>query len=228
MYRVLLIDDDCDMLSLTCEYLSAKGYAVDTAPSVTDAVKCILKTQPDCVVMDVMMPEIDGFNGIAKLKSVTDAPVLFLTGKANEADRIKGLSLGAEDYIVKPCSLQELSLRIQIHIRKNKTFESKAGVMDFSPLRIELMTHKAYYNDEEIPLSNREFDMLVSLTRNIGRTMTFEELGSELFGTYLDSDRKNVMVCASRLRKKLDGYVGLENMIETVWGKGYCFKRRAR
>lgn len=228
MYRVLLIDDDSDMLSLTGEYLKTKGYAVDTAVSVPAALECILKAPPDCIVMDVMMPEIDGYDGIIKLKGMTDAPVLFLTGRADEADKIKGLSLGADDYIVKPCSLQELSLRIQIHIRKNKTSERKSGVMEFPPLRIELMTHKAYYNDDEIPLSNREFDMLVSLAKNSGRTMTFEELGKVLFGTYLDSDRKNVMVCASRLRKKLEGYVGLEKMIETVWGKGYCFNRRAR
>lgn len=228
MHRVLLIDDDSDMLSLTGEYLRTKGYAVDTAISVTAAAECILNSQPDCIVMDVMMPGIDGYEGIIRLKGLTDAPVLFLTGKADEADRIKGLSLGADDYIVKPCSLQELSLRIQIHIRKNKTFESKVGVMEFLPLRIELMTHKAYYNDDEILLSNREFDMLVTLAKNNGRTMTFEELGKVLFGTYLDSDRKNVMVCASRLRKKLEGYVGLEKMIETVWGKGYCFRWHAR
>lgn len=228
MYRVLLIDDDSDMLSLTGEYLKTKGYAVDTAVSVMAALECIIKAQPDCIVMDVMMPEIDGYDGIIELKGMTDAPVLFLTGKADEADKIKGLSLGADDYIVKPCSLQELSLRIQIHIRRNKTSERKSGVMEFPPLRIELMTHKAYYNDDEIPLSNREFDMLVSLAKNSGRTMTFEELGKVLFGTYLDSDRKNVMVCASRLRKKLEGYVGLEKMIETVWGKGYCFNRHAR
>lgn len=228
MYRVLLIDDDGDMLSLTGEYLKAKGYAVDTALSVAAAAECIRKAQPDCIVMDVMMPEIDGYNGIIKLKGMTDAPVLFLTGKAGEEDRIKGLSLGADDYIVKPCSLQELSLRIQIHIRKNSTLESRSGVMEFPPLRIELMTHKAYYNDDEILLSNREFDMLVSLAKNNGRTMTFEELGKVLFGTYLDSDRKNVMVCASRLRKKLEGYVGLEKMIETVWGEGYCFRWRTR
>jgi len=228
VYRVLLIDDDLDMLSLIEEYLKGMDYAVDTAPSVKAALECILIDRPDCIVMDVMMPETDGFDGISDIKAVTDAPVLFLTGKADETDRIKGLSLGADDYIVKPCSLQELSLRIKIHIRKNNSFEMKAGVMEFLPLRIELMSHKAYYNDEEIPLSNREFDMLTILAKNNGRAMTFEELGNELFGTYLDSDRKNVMVCASRLRKKLEGYVGLESMIETVWGKGYCFKWRGR
>ncbi len=229
MYRVLLIDDDSDMLSLTGEYLRGKGYAVDTALSVESACGCVRNARPDCVVMDIMMPGIDGYDGIQKIKSLTDAPVLFLTGKADEADRIKGLSLGAEDYIVKPCSLQELSLRIQIHIRRRSgAVAERAGVMDFSPLRIELMTHKAYYNDDEILLTNREFDMLVILAKNIGSTVTFEELGRQLFGTYLDSDRKNVMVCASRLRKKLEGYVGLENIIETVWGKGYCFKWRGR
>lgn len=97
-------------------------------------------------------------------------------------------------------------------------------MLEFPPLRIELVSHKTFYNKEEIPLSKREFELLVCLAKHPQEIMTFQQIGGELFGNYIDADRKNIMVSASRLRKKLEGYVGLENMIETAWGKGYCFK----
>ncbi len=97
-------------------------------------------------------------------------------------------------------------------------------MLEFPPLRIELVAHKTFYNREEIFLSKREFELLVCLAKHPQEIMTFQQIGEELFGTYIDADRKNIMVSASRLRKKLEGYVGLENMIETAWGKGYCFK----
>jgi DNA-binding response OmpR family regulator len=197
---------------------------VDTALTVKEAAACIARAQPDCIVMDVMMPGMDGFEGYSYLRKKSDAPILFLTGKTEEEDRIRGLMLGAEDYIVKPYSLQELSLRILIHIRRQEKVEQKAGTLLFPPLRIELLEHRAFYNEQELPLSNREFDLLALLARHPQETMTFEQIGTALFGTYLDTDRKNVMVTASRLRKKLEGCVGLERMIETVWGQGYCFR----
>lgn len=225
MQRVLLIDDDREVLNVNGEFLKGKGFVVDVAESVHHAVGCIRKARPDCIVMDVMMPDVDGFEGLRIIRALTDSPILYLTGKTDEADRIKGLSIGADDYIVKPCSLQELSLRIAINIRRQKTIENnKSGVLEFAPLKIELMEHRTFYGNEEIALSNREFDVLVFLAKHKGEVVTFEQIGKEILGTYLDSDRKNVMVNVSRLRKKFEGYVGLENMIETVWGKGYRFK----
>jgi DNA-binding response OmpR family regulator len=224
MKRVLLIDDDHEVLQINREYLEKEGYQVDTAPSVPQALAQIRKKQPDCIVMDVMMPGIDGFEGLSSIREYTDAPILYLTGKTGEEDRIQGLSLGADDYISKPYSLKELSLRIMIHIGKHKKTNREKSTLDFPPLRIELLSHKAFYNEEEIPLSNREFNLLTYLAMHPEQILTFEEIGTELLGTYLDSDRKTVMVSTSRLRKKLEGYVGLEQMIQTVWGKGYCFK----
>lgn len=224
MQRVLLIDDDREVLNVNGEFLKGKGFRVDVAESVKQAVGCIKKARPDCIVMDVMMPDVDGFEGLRIIRALTDSPILYLTGKTDEADRIKGLSIGADDYIVKPCSLQELSLRIAINIRRQKTIENKPGYLNLLPLKIDLMEHKIFYGNEEIALSNREFDVLVFLAKHKGEVVTFEQIGKEILGTYLNSDRKNVMVNVSRLRKKFEGYVGLENMIETVWGKGYCFK----
>lgn len=224
MNRVLMVDDDREVLHINGEYLKGKGFQVCTASSVSLALEKIKSFSPHCIVMDIMMPDIDGFEAFRYIRELTDAPVLFLTGKTEEADRIRGLTLGADDYIVKPCSLEELSLRIMINIRRQNKVENKAGVMEFPPLRIELLQHRVFYNKEEILLSNREFELLVCLAKHPRQVMTFSKIGEELFGKYIDADRKNIMVSASRLRKKLERYVGLEHMIETVWGKGYCFR----
>ena len=224
MHRVLLIDDDKEVLQINGAFLIEKGFNITLADSVSEAVKCIWQELPDCIVMDVMMPNTDGFEGLRQIREICDVPVLFLTGRTSPEDRIKGLSIGADDYIVKPCSLEELSLRIMIHIRRHGNIQQLSEVLDFSPLRINLITRHVYYNKEEIVLSNREFDLLACLARHCGEVMTFSQIGNEIFGGYIDADRKNIMVVASRLRKKLESYAGLEYILETKWGKGYCFR----
>lgn len=223
MERILLIDDDREVLQINGEYLRKKGFDVFLSTSVKSACSVLKKHAVQCVVMDVMMPEEDGFGGFKQIRRLTDAPVLFLTARTQEQDRIRGLMLGADDYVVKPCSLEELSLRIRINIRRQQKTEKSSGILEFPPLRIELLQQKAYYNEMEIPLSQREFQLLSLLAQHTGELMTFEQIGEQLFGNYTESERKNIMVSTSRLRKKLEGYVGLEYMIETTWGKGYRF-----
>lgn len=223
-YHILLIDDDSEVLKLTDSFLRKKGLDTALAASAKEALRLFDKMTFHCIVLDVMMPDIDGFHAFSLIRERSAAPILFLTGKTEEADRIRGLSLGADDYIIKPCSLEELYLRIMIQIRRQQENGQQSGVMEFAPLSINLFTHRAYYNEtEEIPLSNREFNLLALLAEHRGQVMPFERIGTLIDGSYIDADRKNIMVNLSRLRKKLEGYVGLENAIETVWGTGYRF-----
>ena len=224
MDRILLVDDDVEVLHVNSEFLQGKEYQVKTAVSAREALQVIKTFMPHCIVLDVMMPGMDGFEALEEIRKITQVPVLFLTGRTEEADRIKGLISGAVDYIVKPCSLEELSLRIQIHISRYRGVTGQTGILEFPPLRIELLNHRVFYRSEEIPLSNKEYELLVCLAKHNREVMTFERIGKELLGGYIDADRRNIMMNASRLRKKMEGFVGLENMIETVWGKGYCFK----
>jgi DNA-binding response OmpR family regulator len=136
------------------------------------------------------------FEDFHAIRQKTDAPILFLTEKSWEQVRLRMLS--------------------------RETAES--GVLEFPPLRIELMNRRVFCGGEKISLSNREFDLLVFFARHPGEVVTFEQIGEELYGTYLDSDRKNVMVCASRLRKRFGDHKGLARKIETVWGRGYRFR----
>jgi DNA-binding response OmpR family regulator len=221
--RVLLIDSHPEELKQNSDYLRENGYEVDTASTVQQGIRLLEQYGSACVVMDTVFPDLENFEGFELIHSCTGAPILFLTEKGHQDDRIRGLSMGAQDYIVKPCSPQELSLRIMIHMCRQQTPSPGNSILRFPPLTIELMSRRVFYDGAEIILSNREFDLLAFLAKHPGEVLTFEQIGRELYGTYLESDRKNIMVSASRLRKKLGGEKAPGNMIETVWGKGYKF-----
>ena len=220
---VLLVDDDREAGMLLGRFLEGKDYRVLTAGNALEAIGLLERTAVDCVVLDVMMPEMDGFTALPLIRQRTNAPVLFLTGCTDDRDRIRGLTLGADDYIVKPCTMEELSLRIALNIRRRTP--QNPDVLEFPPLRLELSTHSAYCGNEKLSLSNREYDLLLLFARNPGELLTFEAIGKALNGVYLESDRQTVMVNTSRLRKKLEQYPGLAGRIETVWGKGYRMRR---
>jgi len=134
--------------------------------------------------------------------------------------------LGANDYIIKPYSLKELSARIQVQLRMRTSQPSTKTVLSFPPLYLNLTLRKAYYYEEELLLSNREYELLHILVCNFNHLVTFELIGKTLWGIYNDPDRRTIMVIASRLRKKFEIYLELESRIETIWSKGYCFTSR--
>lgn len=223
-HNLLLVDDDTDVLAINKQYFEEQQYKVKTAENGEEAKKILKGFRPDCIVLDVMLPGADGFTLCQQFKKHINAPIIFLTGKVTEDDKIKGLMLGGDDYMVKPYSLRELDARIQVLIRRYAlTAKPMENLLSFPPLTIDLDKHKAYYQQEEIALSNKEFDFLKILAETPGKTFSFEELGTQIWGSYLESDRKTIMVTASRLRKKLGSYIGLENAVETVWSQGYKF-----
>ena len=223
MARLMFIDDDSDVLSINYKYFQKKGYQVDAYPTATAAISALATSKPDCILLDVMLPELDGFQAFSKIRKLTSAPVIFLTGRTQEKDKINGLLLGADDYVVKPYSLGELEARIIVQLRKQHLVKN-SSILEFSSLCIDTTAHKVFYNhSEEILLSNREYDFLILLATHPGEPLTFQTIGKQLWGTYCDTDRRTIMVNASRLRKKLSSYPGLENCIETVWSKGYQF-----
>lgn len=224
MASVLLIDDDIEVLKINKKYLDNEGFQTLTAATAIDGIRLIQKYHPDCIVLDVMMPQVNGFQACNKIRKITDAPVIFLTGRTSEDDKIKGLMLGADDYIIKPYSLKELHARILAHIRRNQSVASAPStVLSFPPLKIDKTAHKAYCMAEELPLSMKEYDLLLYLASNPNKVITFENIATTLWGSYQENDRRTIMVQMSRLRKKLSYYNGLERMIETVWSKGYKF-----
>ena len=223
MKSIILIDDDKDVLSINSTYLENEGYSVIGFENADLALEKLNSLTPDCIVLDIMLPGTDGLTAVPMIKKLTNAPIILLSGRASEDDRVDGLLSGADDYMIKPYSLKELSARIKLQIRK-KNLPKAANTITYPPIQIKLMEHKVLYNnDEEITLANREYELLLMLVQNPGQIISFEEIGKKIWGVYQESDRRSIMVMASRLRKKLELYEGLGNCIETSYGQGYKF-----
>ena len=225
MAVILMIDDDREVLEINKKYLTGEGFDVSIASSAEQGIRLAKQRSPDCILLDVMMPDRNGYEVCRILRTFTSAPILFLTGKSSEDDKITGLTSGADDYIVKPYSLRELKARIDILLRRMGQLKSASDnhTLVIGNLTIDKVAHKALFLGEDLGLANREYEVLLYLAEHPDRDITFEELGNALLGTYMEADRRLVMVNVSRLRKKLDRSHELSNHIETVWGKGYRF-----
>lgn len=228
MPKLLFVDDDEEVLSINKKFFEQEGYEIKVAKSAMSAYDMLEKYKPDCVLLDVMMPEIDGFQAFDKIKKLSGgAQIIFLTGRISEDDKVDGLLLGADDYIEKPYSLKELSARIKVQLRKKAPVVRASNVLNVPPLKIDIVAHKAFFNSEEIPMSNREYELLYLLAKHPNEIVTFETIGETFFGSYSDADRRTIMVTASRMRKKIEDYTELDNIIETVYSKGYLFRTKA-
>lgn len=220
MHKLLLIDDDNEVLLINRQYFTRKGYEVRCAPSAREGLAALAGFPPDCILLDVMMPQIDGFEACRRIREKTDAPILFLTGKLDEESKVKGLLTGGDDYIAKPYGLAELEARIIANIRRSHT---QSAPLSFPPLEINVAAHQAILFGEPLGLTNREYELLHLLAVNANRLVTFEQISTHLWGSYRYEDRSSVMVGMSRLRKKLNLGGTARDFIETEWGKGYTF-----
>ena len=225
MAEILLIDDDREVLEINRKYLTGEGFTVYTADSPRKGIAYAKKLSPDCILLDVMLPEMDGYEVCRRIRSFSAVPVLFLTGRGTEDDKIDGLTSGGDDYIVKPYSLRELKARIDVILRRMNQLHaaSESHILTFGSLSIDKVAHKAFFQGTDLNLANREYEVLLYLAEHPDREVTFEELVTALFGSYQENDRRSVMVNVSRLRKRFEGNYELENRIETVWSRGYRF-----
>lgn len=221
MSNILFVDDDYDFLEINARYFTKEGHIVKISTNPDNTIRLIKNFQPDCIVLDVMMPKINGFEVCKRIRTFSKVPIIFLSARTGEDDRIKGLILGGDDYLVKPFSFRELSARIKVQLRHNSITDSNR--INYPPLFLDIKQHKAFYNNEDLLLSNREYDLLLLLITNSNQVVTYETISNQIWGVYTENDRKTIMVIASRLRKKLDPYHELSNAIESVWSKGYIF-----
>ena len=159
--KVFLVDDDNDILTLNHDFLVGEGYEVITATSCAEAVEKVKVHNFACIVLDVMLPDGSAFDLAPKLRTFTDCPIIFLTAKDQQEDVIKGFKVGADDYITKPYSLPELSLRINVHIKRN--MKSEGFLVEYPPLKINIKTREVTLKDKPLHLTNREFDILCLL-----------------------------------------------------------------
>ena len=224
--RILVVDDEPDIIALVAYHLARSGYRVSTAATGTEALQAARDEQPALVVLDLMLPELSGFEVLERLradKALADTPVLMLTARRDEPDRVQGLSLGADDYLVKPFSPQELVLRVRNILRRSRTKTSeKRNVIDMGALVVDKDAHTVTVDGSLIDLTATEYKLLLTLADRRGRVQSRAQLLEIVWESAPDIQTRTVDMHVQRLRAKL-GSSG--EMIETVRGFGYRLRR---
>lgn len=225
MYQVLIIDDDVSLTQMLAEYLQQNGFAVDVANSPIDAVTKVREHTYDLLLLDVMMPEQDGFETLKQIRQFSIVPVIMLTAKGEDYDRILGLELGADDYLAKPFNHRELLARMKALTRRLDDLSSFNQIqhLEFHGIKIEEASQRAMIDQHELELTSTEFQLLVLLMRHAGHLLSKEKLSEEVLGRRLSAFDRSLDMHVSNVRKKLSQQ-GIENVIKTMRGSGYIFK----
>ena len=222
MKTILIIEDDQAIAELERDYLEINGFACDIAARGTTGLEKALTESYDLIIIDIMLPGMDGFEVISELRKKKQTPVIFLSAKNSDIDKIRGLGLGADDYMTKPFSPGELVARVKAHIARHETLTSGQGdIITAGSLTIDKDAHKVTVADEEISLTAKEYDLLLFLAENHNRTFSRETLFDRIWGMDAIGDVSTVTVHIQRLREKIN--TQSENHIETIWGVGYRF-----
>lgn len=220
-YKVLLVDDDNDILEINKTFLESEGYEIVTATTIAQTMEKVQLHSFDCIVLDVMLPDGSAFELPPRIQVYSDAPIIFLTAREQVEDRIQGFKVGADDYITKPYSLPELSLRINAHIKRS--MKSDGFLIEYPPLRINIKTREVTLKDTAVHLTNREFDILRLLAETPNVIIPFSKIFSHVWGDESACDNHLVMVNISYLRKKMEKIAPEITFVKTEWGIGYSF-----
>lgn len=226
--RILIVDDEKEIADLIELYLKNDGYEIVKCYDGTSALNRIQNEAFDLAVLDVMLPGVDGFELCSAIREKHNYPVIMLTARTQDIDKISGLTLGADDYVTKPFNPLELTARIKAQLRRytqyNEIIENK-NLIEISGLTIDIETHKCYLYDEEIILTPTEFGILHLLCENAGKVVSTEEIFEKVWGEiYLDSNN-TVMVHIRRIREKLHEPSRNPRIVKTVWGVGYKIEK---
>ena len=223
MTKILVIDDEPSIINLVSAYLKPEGYEVYTAADGNAGLKAARAFKPDLIILDLMLPGIDGIELLTRLRRESDVYVIMLTARTDETDKIVGLSVGADDYVTKPFSPRELTARVKAALRRIKTGSASSeerSVLSFKHVRIDVGAHTVTVDDAPVELTSIEFDLLRALAENRGRVLSREQLLEKVWGTEYFGEMRVVDVHLGHVRQKL----GNEALIATVRGVGYRFE----
>ncbi len=219
MYRLLVADDEKDVVSLLKDYFELGGYCVYTAYSGAQAVEAA-SNLPDLILLDVNMPDGDGIEVCSRIRDHVSCPILFLTAKIEDEDKIKGFAAGADDYIIKPFSLDELGARVAAHIRRDHRGNTAKNVRFYGDIVIDYTEKTMCVGDKEVELANKEFRIIELLSLNTGQVFDKERIYEKIWGYDAEGDSSVIAEHIRRIRAKL-GKFGEDHHICTVWGMGY-------
>jgi DNA-binding response OmpR family regulator len=220
--KILVIDDDQKLNQLLKDYLAKFGFTVTAYTHPQQGLKALKQEMPDLIILDIMLPDMDGFEACKKIRQDYSVPIIMLTARGEVTDRIVGLELGADDYLPKPFEPRELVARIHSILRRSRA-DIKTGIKRFGPIIVDFNKHLVLLNDKPVDLTTTEFEILKLFLRRPGMVLTREQILDNLWNIEVDAFNRSVDVLVSRLRQKLGDDPKNPQFIKTVWGSGYMF-----
>ena len=228
MSKILIIEDEVAIADLEKDYLELSGFEVAMEHAGDTGLARALKEEFDLIVLDLMLPGMDGFEVCRQIREKKDIPVIMVSAKKDDIDKIHGLGLGADDYMTKPFSPSELVARVKAHMsrynRLTNTNQKNNDVIEIRGIRIDKTARRVYIEGEEKNFTTKEFDLLTFLAENPNHVFTKEELFREIWDMESVGDIATVTVHIKKIREKIEGGSGKPQYIETIWGVGYRFK----
>ncbi len=220
MQKILICDDDTDVVRLLKTYCELDGYEVSTANNGAEAIKITDTNDFDLIIMDVMMPQVDGFEAVSKIREKSDVAIVMLTAKSEEYDKLHGFNIGIDDFIVKPFSPIEVMARLKAILKRTKqtTKESDQGKLGIGTLVVNTLSREVKVEGKNITLTPKEFDLLVCLLKNKNQVLTREQLLNKIWGFDYYGDARTIDTHIKSLRERLSND---RKYIKTVWGVGY-------
>lgn len=217
--KILIADDEKDIVAMLESFFKSKGFLVLSAANGTEALKQVEK-RPDIILLDINMPGLDGMEVCKRIRNHISCPILFLTARIEEADKVKGFAVGGDDYIVKPFSLAELEARVRAHLRREARHTFETQLRFSGDLTIDYSERCLFFSDERIGIAKKEFDIVELLSQNPGQVFDKERIYERIWGYDSDGDSSVVAEHIRRIRAKIAAHTD-RVYIETVWGCGY-------
>ena len=223
---VLVIDDEAEIVDLLRDFLEADGFAVAAASDGAEALIALDRTKVDCVILDVMMPGASGFDVCRRIREASEVPILFLSARDGDSDKIRGLGLGGDDYVVKSATPAEVVARVKAVLRRSRRGEAPPAVLDYGRLVLDVRAREVRVDGKPVAFTAREFDLLRLLAEHPRQVFTREQLFERFWGEY--GDRHTVTVHVGRIREKIEEDPARPRHVVTVWGVGYRFEGERR
>ncbi len=228
MQKILIIEDDNSIAELERDYLEANNFTVELVEDGNKGLQKALLNDYALIILDIMLPGIDGFKICRTIRQAKDTPILMVSARREDVDKIRGLGLGADDYVIKPFSPGELVARVKAHIAryerlKGEIVATKTNVLQIGELEIHLAGHRVFISGKEVLLTNREYELLTFLAEHPGIVFSKEGLFEKVWGLDALGDTATVMVHVNRIREKIEPDITHPTYIEPVWGAGYRF-----
>lgn len=228
MSRILIIEDEMTIAELEKDYLELSGFQVEIETNGEEGLKKVLGEEYNMIILDLMLPGMDGFEVCRQIREHKNLPILMVSAKKDDIDKIRGLGMGADDYVTKPFSPSELVARVKAHLARYERLIGSGvpqnDIVEIRGIRIDKTARRVWINEEEKQFTTKEFDLLVFLAQNPNRVFTKDELFKEIWDMESVGDIATVTVHIKKIREKIEINTAKPQYIETIWGVGYRFK----